>query len=181
MKKFFLPLFLIFVLSMTSLFAGCGFSLELNGCNGLFDDEQKQEEELPDSGEVEDNVTIPVSDFELTLVKWRSFFIPTLKGVAVFDFSPSELKILIDDSEFYIEPISLIIVKGNYAFRFNQEVVFRNFNPGTYTVRIKASNGDVEKISEYSTTLTITEKLKLLNGPGGKLVLDNNAGWTPNM
>ena len=26
-----------------------------------------------------------------------------------------------------------------------------------------------------------TEKLKLLNGPGGKLVLDNNAGWTPNM
>lgn len=181
MKKIFLPLFLIFVISMTTLFAGCGFSFELNGCNGLFGDEQNQEEELPDSGEVEDNVTIPVSDFELTLVKWRSFFVPTLKGVAVFDFSPSELKIVIDDAEMTVEPISLIIVKGNYAFRFNQEVVFRNFNPGTYTVQIKASNGDVEKISEYSTTITITETLKVLNGPGGKLVLDNNAGWTPNM
>ena len=166
---------------MTTLFAGCGFSFELNGCNGLFGDEQNQEEELPDSGEVEDNVTIPVSDFELTLVKWRSFFVPTLKGVAVFDFSPSELKIVIDDAEMTVEPISLIIVKGNYAFRFNQEVVFRDFAPGTYTVSIKASNGDVEKTSEYTTTLTITENLKVMNGPNGKLVLDNQAGWTPNI
>ena len=179
MKKTFLTLFLIFVLSMTSLLAGCGFSLEFNGCNGLFGDETNQEE-LPESGEIE-NVTIPTSDFNLTLVEWRSFFIPTLTGTAVFDFSPSKLKILIDDKEMTLQPIALTIIKGNYVFRFNQEVAFCNLSAGEHEVRIKAIDDDVEKVSDYFIVLNIEEKLTLFNGPEGKLVLDNSFAWTPNI